>query len=173
MKHWLLVALLLCACGSDSAPQPETPPDATGALGPALARHPETPSDATGAVEPALAQLAETETDDGGAIRLTPARNTEAQSKTTCRPLRGRRIPAAVRRAVWSRDRARCTFVDERGRRCGETNQLEFHHKNAHARGGPATVANIQLRCRAHNDLAAEQDFGPAYMSRMRTKRVG
>jgi hypothetical protein len=28
VKRWLLVALLLCACGSDSAPQPEAPPDA-------------------------------------------------------------------------------------------------------------------------------------------------
>ena len=29
-------------------------------------------------------------------------------------------------------------------------------------------VENLELRCRAHNDLAAEQDFGRAHMSRAR-----
>jgi 5-methylcytosine-specific restriction endonuclease McrA len=72
----------------------------------------------------------------------------------------GRYIPAAVRRSVWQRDEACCTYHDARGERCREQSGLEFHHRHPHARGGPATLENITLRCRSHNTLAAEQDFG-------------
>jgi hypothetical protein len=70
-------------------------------------------------------------------------------------------IPAAVRRAVVVRDRAQCVFVSPTGRRCGERRFLEFHHIVPSAAGGPATVENIQLRCRAHNGHAVDQYFGP------------
>jgi 5-methylcytosine-specific restriction endonuclease McrA len=73
---------------------------------------------------------------------------------------RGRNIPAAVRRAVFQRDEGRCTYADASGRRCAETHRLELHHLNAFARGGDHTETNLALRCRAHNTLAAEEDFG-------------
>ena len=44
-----------------------------------------------------------------------------------------------------------------RGVRCPATTAIEFHHEQPHARGGPDTEANIALRCRAHNALAAER----------------
>ena len=72
----------------------------------------------------------------------------------------GRYISAEVRRGVWQRDEACCTYVDARGQRCREQSGLEFHHQHPHARGGPASVDNLTLRCRSHNALAAEQDFG-------------
>jgi 5-methylcytosine-specific restriction endonuclease McrA len=75
-----------------------------------------------------------------------------------------RHIPASVRRAVFDRDGARCSYRDDRGERCRETLGLEIHHRHAHALGGPATLDNLELRCRAHNTLAAEQDFGRAHM---------
>ncbi|MEO8180878.1 MAG: HNH endonuclease signature motif containing protein [Deltaproteobacteria bacterium] len=65
-----------------------------------------------------------------------------------------------MRRNVWQRDAARCTYVDARGQRCREQAGLEFHHQHPHARGGPSSLENITLRCRSHNALAAEQDFG-------------
>ena len=71
-----------------------------------------------------------------------------------------RHIPAAVRRAVWTRDEGRCAFEGPRGR-CTETGFLEFHHVVPYARGGPPVVANIELRCAAHNAFEAELDFGP------------
>jgi len=71
-----------------------------------------------------------------------------------------RAIPAAVKRSVMTRDRGRCAFVADTGRRCGARGFVEFHHVVPYARGGPATVANIQLRCRAHNGYEAELDFG-------------
>ena len=50
-----------------------------------------------------------------------------------------RHIPAEVKRAVWRRD----------------------GHVVPYAVGGPATVENIQLWCRAHNGYEAERNFGP------------
>jgi hypothetical protein len=74
---------------------------------------------------------------------------------------RSRHIPAQVRRAVWLRDGGRCAFVSARGRRCDERVYLEFHHREPYAIGGEATVANISLRCRAHNVYEAQLAFGP------------
>jgi hypothetical protein len=73
---------------------------------------------------------------------------------------RVRRIPAAVRRAVFNRDGQQCTHVEPGGRRCAETHLLEFHHLQPFAKGGEHTAANLALRCAAHNALAAEDDFG-------------
>jgi hypothetical protein len=75
-------------------------------------------------------------------------------------PPASRHIPAAVKRAVMARDGGRCAFVADAGRRCGTTAFLEFHHVVPFARGGPPTEDNIQLRCRAHNGLEADLDFG-------------
>jgi hypothetical protein len=73
---------------------------------------------------------------------------------------RGRYVPAAVRREIFERDAGRCTYADASGQRCRETHGLELHHLTAFARGGEHTQSNLTLRCRAHNALAAEQDFG-------------
>ncbi len=73
-----------------------------------------------------------------------------------------RNIPADVRRAVRKRDRDRCAYVAETGRRCNETRCVEFHHcDEPYGIGGKPTVENIQLRCRAHNRHAAELFYGP------------
>lgn len=71
-----------------------------------------------------------------------------------------RHIPAAVRRAVFERDCARCTYVDERGVRCHEVANLQLHHRDAFGMGGEHTADNLTLHCRAHNEMAAERDFG-------------
>jgi 5-methylcytosine-specific restriction endonuclease McrA len=75
-----------------------------------------------------------------------------------------RYIPAEVRRGVSSRDGGQCTFVSESGRRCEERKCLEFDHIQSVARGGRSTVANLRLRCRAHNLYAAERVFGAGFM---------
>jgi hypothetical protein len=80
-----------------------------------------------------------------------------------------RHIPANVRRAVWERDRGRCAFRSSQGRLCGETGFLEYHHEHPFARGGPATLENIELRCRAHNQYEAELDFGASHMCAVRS----
>ena len=73
-----------------------------------------------------------------------------------------RHIPAEIKRAVHLRDRGRCRYVGPDGHRCGERSFVEFHHVRPYAAGGPCTVDNIELRCRAHNVYEAETFFGPA-----------
>ena len=75
--------------------------------------------------------------------------------------LRSRDVPRAVKRAAWRRDGGQCAFVSPTGRRCTELTFLEFHHVQAYAKKGPATVGNISLRCRRHNQYEAELIFGP------------
>ena len=81
-----------------------------------------------------------------------------------------RYIPAAVKSAVWKRDQAQCTFRSEDGRRCPARSALEFDHVEPVARGGQATVGGIRLRCRAHNQYAAECAFGAGFMERKRER---
>jgi hypothetical protein len=78
------------------------------------------------------------------------------------REARSRHVPAKVRRAVWVRDQGRCAFVAKSGLRCRERGFLEFHHVEPYAAGGAATVANIQLRCRAHNAYESVLFYGPS-----------
>lgn len=72
-----------------------------------------------------------------------------------------RHISNAVKRAVWRRDGEQCAFVSAGGRKCIERNFLELHHIHPYALAGPATVGNISLRCRRHNQYEAELIFGP------------
>jgi hypothetical protein len=76
-----------------------------------------------------------------------------------------RHIPAPVRRAVYERDKGRCTYVDVRGRRCRAGRRLEFHHRLPFGRGGDHSARNVCLMCRVHNDLLAELDFGKEKMA--------
>jgi hypothetical protein len=74
---------------------------------------------------------------------------------------RSRHIPNAVQRGAWRRDGGQCRFINKDGIRCKERVFLEFHHGKAYALGGPATLDNISLRCRRHNQYEAELVFGP------------
>jgi hypothetical protein len=72
-----------------------------------------------------------------------------------------RHISAHVERAVWERDDGQCSFVSRTGLRCGERSFLEYHHLTPWAAGGTASVENIALRCRAHNQYEARVFFDP------------
>jgi hypothetical protein len=75
--------------------------------------------------------------------------------------LPSRDVPRPVQRAVSQRDGGQCGFVSKDGHRCTERTFLEFHHIQPYARGGLATVENISLRCRRHNQYEAQLVFGP------------
>ena len=63
-----------------------------------------------------------------------------------------RAIPAAVKRAVWRRDRGRCSYVDRTSRRrCGSQHLLQIDHVVPYARGGAAEPNNLRLLCAAHH----------------------
>ncbi len=119
------------------------------------------------------AELTKTQTPSAStASESTPSASTpSASTPSVVSPSSaGRHLPAALRRSVAQRDGGRCTYVDSRGVRCSETARLEFHHEHAYARGGATSIANIMLRCRAHNDLAAEHDFGRLFMERRKCR---
>jgi hypothetical protein len=86
-----------------------------------------------------------------------------AATKNPRRPRRAREgsrdIPAHVKRAVRERDGRQCAFEGKRGR-CTERRFLEWHHVHPFGHQGPATVANISMRCRAHNVYESELVFG-------------
>jgi hypothetical protein len=88
-----------------------------------------------------------------------------------CKP-ESRHIPARVKRKVWKRDKGRCTYVAENGKRCESRWDLEFDHEQEYARGGEATVSNIRLRCPAHNRLGAERTYGAGFMEGKQAEAV-
>ncbi|MEO5618266.1 MAG: hypothetical protein ABIS67_10875 [Candidatus Eisenbacteria bacterium] len=95
------------------------------------------------------------------------------QPRAVARPSENpRHIPAHVKRAVWERDRAQCTFVSDTGRRCESRKLIEFDHVHEVARGGVATISGIRLRCRTHNQYGAECTFGVEFMRRKREAAV-
>jgi hypothetical protein len=79
-----------------------------------------------------------------------------------------RHIPAQVKREVWRRDGGRCTFVGPNRHRCGERRVLEFDHVRPVALGGEATIDDLRLRCRVHNQYEAERVFGTRFMTEKR-----
>jgi 5-methylcytosine-specific restriction endonuclease McrA len=83
-----------------------------------------------------------------------------------------RHIPAHVRREVWQRDQGRCTFVSESGHRCESRTRLEFDHATPVARGEEATISNLRLRCRPHNQYEAERAYGERFMRGKREQSV-
>lgn len=85
------------------------------------------------------------------------------RAASTVRSENPRHIPADVRRAVRARDGGRCTYLSDSGHRC-ECRRVEFDHIVPVAKGGKSTIANLRLRCRAHNQFAADQVFGADFM---------
>ena len=77
---------------------------------------------------------------------------------------RSRHIPTAVAREVYVRDSGGCTFCSEDGRRCGARRFLELDHVTPWAAGGESMVDNLRLRCRAHNQHAAQSYFGADFV---------
>jgi hypothetical protein len=86
--------------------------------------------------------------------------------------VRSRYVPRAVKRGACRRDAGQCAFVSPTGRRCSERAFLEFHHVQAYAKQGPATLGNISLRCWRHNKYESELIFGP-HRQEAKAKRGG
>jgi hypothetical protein len=91
-----------------------------------------------------------------------------ARSRSGRNSKNARYVPAAVRCAVWERDGGQCTFVSAAGHRCEARGGLEFDHVDPVACGGQSTTAGVRLRCRAHNQYAAECSFGSEFMQHKR-----
>lgn len=88
-------------------------------------------------------------------------------------PATSRHVPDAIKRAVYERDGGRCTFIGTNGQRCEERGWLELDHVEGFARRAEHTVCGLTLRCKAHNQYAAEVMYGPELMARRRKERRG
>jgi hypothetical protein len=109
-----------------------------------------------------------TRTGESSAERLHAAstkRRREDNAPDQSESERSTYIPRAVRREVMARDGYQCTFVGPQGNRCPERGRLQLDHfpvpSSCH---GPATSANLRVRCAVHNALAAEKFFGRAWV---------
>jgi HNH endonuclease len=89
----------------------------------------------------------------------------------TPRPSCPDHVPAHVRRAVMERSGGRCEWVFDNGERCDSAYQVECDHIDPKALGGRATIENMRAACRGHNQLAARQVFGDAFMDRFTRRR--
>ncbi len=90
--------------------------------------------------------------------------------RAKARPAKPEHVPAAVKRAVWTRDGGRCQWPLDSGGICGSTVRVEFDHVEPRARGGPPTVGNGRLLCDVHQAVAARRVFGDAWMDRFTRK---
>jgi hypothetical protein len=82
-------------------------------------------------------------------------------------------LPAALKRAVWVRDRGRCKYVSPDGRRCESRRFIQFHHLNARGRGGKNTLDNVELRCGTHNRYEGDLVYGPGTCRGPHDRTVG
>jgi HNH endonuclease len=92
--------------------------------------------------------------------------------RATARPVTSGAIPAAVKRDAWRRAGGRCEWPLDAGGVCGSTLRLELDHVVPRARGGPSTIDNVRVLCRVHNQLAARNAFGDAWMDRFGRRRT-
>ena len=73
-------------------------------------------------------------------------------------------VPAKVKREVVARDEGKCQWTLPDGEICGETAMLEIDHVIPRGKGGPDTVGNCRVTCRAHDLEAARREYGDDLM---------
>jgi hypothetical protein len=94
--------------------------------------------------------------------------NTTANGSGNTRSSQPGRVARADRREVFARDGLRCTYVSPDGRRCTARAFLELDHAEPRGLGGNDRADNLRVRCRAHNQLWAEQAYGREHVERQR-----
>jgi hypothetical protein len=94
---------------------------------------------------------------------LALRRLTSGSSRKARLPGNPRTVPWSVRREVWMRDEARCSYRAPDGTRCSATRRLQYDHVTPWALGGRSDdPANIRLLCRAHNLREGRKAFPEA-----------
>jgi 5-methylcytosine-specific restriction endonuclease McrA len=96
---------------------------------------------------------------------------TRPRTRLVTRRAKSGHIASATRRQVYDRDGIQCTYVSTDGRRCEARCFLELDHAEPRALGGGDEPDNLRIRCRAHNQLWAEQVFGRDHVNRSRSLR--
>ncbi len=104
------------------------------------------------------------------ALDLLVARLESQKHGSTSRPRKSRGVrhgdtSAATRREVHDRDGGQCTYVGPDGRRCTAKAFLQYDHTFARGRGGGGGPDNIAEMCFGHNQLRAEEEYGPQFIA--------
>jgi len=86
---------------------------------------------------------------DGSVVTMTDTMDGEPMSVGR----KQRTVPAALRRALWARDKG-CSFPG-----CTHTRFVDAHHIRHWADGGDTSLANTMLLCSAHHRLVHEGDY--------------
>lgn len=73
-------------------------------------------------------------------------------------------VPPKVKREVVKRDGGKCQWPVASGGVCGSMVRLEVDHVVPRGKGGPSTVSNTRILCKAHDLEAARQVYGDAHM---------
>jgi hypothetical protein len=73
-------------------------------------------------------------------------------------------VPAKVKRVVRARDGGKCQWKLDPGGVCGSVVRLEIDHVHPRGKGGPSTVENCRVLCRAHDLEAARDAYGDEVM---------
>ena len=81
------------------------------------------------------------------------------------------RVARETRRKVFERDGLQCSFVSVEGRRCESRAFLELDHAVPRAQGGGDGAENLRVRCRAHNQLWAEEAYGREHVEHFRQQK--
>ncbi len=77
---------------------------------------------------------------------------------------RSRYTPSSVRERLLERADYQCEFRGPSGVRCTARTRLEVDHIVPVGKGGSRGEENLRVFCRGHNLLAAEREFGEAFM---------
>ena len=75
-------------------------------------------------------------------------------------------VPPKVKREVRRRDGGKCQWKLASGGICGSEVRTEIDHVVPRGRGGPSTVDNCRVVCKAHNLEAAREAYGDEVMDR-------
>ncbi len=62
-------------------------------------------------------------------------------------------VPSGIKHQVYSRDKGRCTHVNDQGERCGSDRWVDIHHIREVSRGGTHELQNLTILCAFHHDL--------------------
>ncbi|MDZ4786301.1 MAG: hypothetical protein SGJ02_09530 [bacterium] len=69
-------------------------------------------------------------------------------------------VPVSLKREIYKRDNAQCSFVSDNGIRCTEKHYLEFDHVMPFGIGGKTNKDNLRLLYSGHNKHVSEITFG-------------
>jgi len=82
------------------------------------------------------------------------------ERKTRSHNENARAIPVSLKREIFIRDNAQCSFVSDNGIRCTENHHLEFDHIMPFGIGGKTNKENLRILCSGHNKHVSEITFG-------------